>query len=70
MVVTDAMGGQIAMSSKRDKVSFIIAKQKNKHGVTKTVASRNTRRVSQVKMLSENQNELLRSGSSELTVTR
>jgi hypothetical protein len=71
MAVTDAMGGQIIeMSSKKDKVSFIIAKQKNKHGVTKPVASRNTRRVSQVKMLSENQNELLRSGSSELTVTR
>ncbi len=29
MAVTDAMGGQIAMSSKRDKVSFIIAKQKS-----------------------------------------
>jgi hypothetical protein len=35
MAVTDAMGGQIAMSSKRDRVSFIIAKQKIKHGVTK-----------------------------------
>ena len=36
MAVTDAMGGQIIeMSSKRDKVSFIIAKQKIKHGVTK-----------------------------------
>ena len=34
MAVTDAMGGQIIeMSSKKDKVSFIIAKQKNKHGV-------------------------------------
>jgi hypothetical protein len=53
MAVTDAMGGQIKMSSKKDKVSFIIAKQKIKHGVTKPVASRNTRRVSQVKMLSE-----------------
>ena len=35
MAVTDAMGGQIKMSSKREIVIFIIAKQKIKHGVTK-----------------------------------
>ena len=35
MAVTDAMGGQIAMSSKSKSVSLIIAKQKIKHGVTK-----------------------------------
>jgi hypothetical protein len=35
MAVTDAMGGQIKMSSKKDKVSFIIAKQKSNTALPK-----------------------------------